>query len=463
MNIFNRRQRQSLDQLVEEYSYKGLSRRVFLQRAMSAGLTASAAGALLAACGGSTGSSGGTSSTPTTIDVLNVWGSDEQASFKAVVAPFTEKTKITVNIESTRDLDAVLTTRLRGNNPPDIAILPNPGKVQQFASQNKLKPLDSWLDMGQMKSDYASSWLDLGSLDGKLYALSYKVANKGTVWYSPAQFKAINAETPKTWDDLIKLSDTIAGKGKYPWSMGVESAAASGWPASDWVAQIYLEQSGPDLYDQWVAHKIPWTHDSIKKAFQMFGQIVGGKHYINGAPQSILATNYEQASYPPFANPPTAYMYYLGDFAAGFITGQYKNAKPGTDFNFFPFPTINPQYQGAITGGADLVTAMKDNGAVSQFIKYLATAEAQTIWVKRGGFTSVNKQVDLTAYPNPVAQASAKMLTDAAIFRFGAGDMMPSQVQQAFWKGTLAFIGDQKQLDSILSGIESTAQSAYTS
>ena len=120
------------------------------------------------------------------------------------------------------------------------------------------------------------------------------------------------------------------------------------------------------------------------------------------------------------------------------------------------------QYQGAVTGGADLVVAMKDNDAVRQFVKYLATADAQTIWVKRGGFTSVNKSVDVTTYPNPIAQDSAKMLTSAPIFRFGAGDLMPSQVQTAFWKGTLAFIADQKQLDSILSTIESTAQSAYT-
>jgi len=133
------------------------------------------------------------------------------------------------------------------------------------------------------------------------------------------------------------------------------------------------------------------------------------------------------------------------------------------DFDFFPFPTIDSQYQGAVTGGADLVVAMKDNSAVSQFVKYLATADAQSIWVKRGGFTSANKMVDLTAYPNSVAQASAKMLTSATTFRFGAGDMMPPAVQQSFWKGALTFISDQKQLDSVLSGIESTALSAYTS
>jgi alpha-glucoside transport system substrate-binding protein len=354
-----------------------------------------------------------------------------------------------------------LTTRLRGNNPPDIAILPNPAKMQELASQRKLTPLDSMLDMNQVQSDYAKGWIDLGTYQGKLYAIFYKAANKATVWYSPNQFQSNNYQIPATWQDMINLSNTIASSGKYPWSMGVESGAASGWPATDWIAEIYSNQSGPDMYDKWVTHKIPWTDASIKSAFQMFGSIAGGQHYINGAPQSILATNFQPASYGPFKTPPDSYMYYLGDFTEGFITSQFKNLKPKTDFNFFPFPTINSQYQGIVTVGADVVVAMKDTSAVRQLVKYLSTADAQTIWVKRGGFTSVNKSVDLSAYPDPVAQASAKMLTSATNVKFGAGDLMPPAVQTAFWKGMLSFIQNQSQLDSVLNNIESTAQSAY--
>jgi alpha-glucoside transport system substrate-binding protein len=461
MSVFDRQQRKKLDELVEDFTQHRVSRREFLQRTMAVGLSASAATSLLVACGGNPSNGGGSTSTPQTVDVLNVWGGEEQASFKAVVAPFTSRTGIQINVESTRDLDAVLTTRIRGNDPPDIAILPNPAKMQQLASQHKLIALDSFLDMNTMHSYYSSSWLDLGSYNGSLYALFYKAANKGTVWYNPKQFQALGLQTPSTWQDLITLSNQIASKGKYPWSMGVSSAAASGWPAADWIAEIYLNQSGPAMYDQWWKHQIPWTDPSVKHAFQMFGQIVGGKHYINGAPQSILATGFQPASYLPFENPPGAYMYYLGDFTAGFITSQSGSALPGTDFDFFPFPTINSQYQGAVTGGADVVVVMKDNSAVRQLVQYLAAPDAQVIWIKRGGFTSPNKLVDLSAYPDPVAKASAQMLASAPFFRFGADDLMPPPVETAFWKATLTFIQDQSQLDNILNQLESTAQQAY--
>ena len=230
---------------------------------------------------------------------------------------------------------------------------------------------------------------------------STKQPTKGRFWYNPTQFKTLGTQLPATWSDLIALSDKIASSGKYPWSMGVESGAASGWPAADWVAEIYLNQSGPELYDQWVAHKISWTHPSIKSAFQSFGQIVGGKHYINGAPKSVLATGFHNASYAPFTFPPQSCMYYLGDLRQGL--SRVNSPTPNQELTLISllFPTINTQYQGAVTGGADVIVAMKDTEAVRKLITYLATADAQTIWVKRGGFTSPNKSVNLTAYPEP--------------------------------------------------------------
>ena len=455
-------QEAAIDDLVTDFQKHGLSRRAFIQRAVALGLSLSAVSALLAACGSSTsGSSNLPKNTTKTLNLLTTWGGEEQDSFKAVVAPFTQSTGIKVNITATRDVNAQLTILLRGNNPPDIAIMPNPGKMQELAAQHKLLAFDSFMDMNQIHNDYASSWTDLGSYNGKLYAIFFKAANKGTVWYNPAQFQSNNYTTPASWQDMITLSNNIASSGKYPWSMGVESGAASGWPSADWVAQIFANQAGPDQYDKWVNHTIPWTDASVKNAFQYFGQIAHGNHYINGAPQSILATNFQPASFLPFESPPKAYLFYLGDFTEGFITTQFPNAKPETDFNFFPFPTINDQYKGAITVGADVVVAMRDGDSIHQLVKYLATADAQEIWVKRGGFTAVNKNVPVSDYPDAVAQASVTMLTSAPIVKYGAGDLMPAQVQTAFWKGLLDYIQDASKLDSVLSTIESTAVSAY--
>ncbi len=465
MAIFDRRSRQELDQLVEEYvTTNNINRRAFLKRATAAGLSVSSASALLAACGGTNPTTGGNAASKVNaIDALVEWSGSELDSYNAINQAFTNKTKIKVNVESTRDLPAILNTRVRANNPPDICGMPTLSTFHQLAGQKKLIPLDSYFNMSDYQQNYAKAWQDLSSYNGHIYAVLPKANSKGTIWYNPTEFQKVGGTVPKTWQDLISLSDKIANSGKYPWAMGVESQAASGWPAADWIDQIYLAQNGPDLYEQWIAHKIPWTHSSVKQAFQMFGQIAHGNHYINGAPNSILATGFQDASFMPYSNPPKAYMYYLGDFAAGFITVQYKALQPGTGFNFFPFPTLDPKYTGAVTGGADLMAALKDNDGTRQYTQFVASAEAQAIWVKRGGATSANKAVALSDYPNDVARATAQQLTGAGFFKVGADDQMPLVVENAFWKATLAYIGDAKQLDSALSTVEGVAQQAYQS
>lgn len=463
MPIYDRQKRAQLDQLVEDFAvHSKLSRREFFQRAGMIGLSVSAAGALLDACGGTTPAS---SNVPkvTSIDVLTEYTTTELAAFNAINAAFTKKTGVKVNVESTRDLPTVLSTRVQGGDPPDVAGMPTLTKFQQFAQQGKLVKLDSYFDMNQLKKDYSQGWIDFGSVGGHYYAVFPKANSKGTIWYSPKTFQAENLSIPKTWDDLISLSNSLASKGKYPWAMGVESGASSGWPASDWIDQIYLNLNGPDMYDKWVAHQIPWTDASVKKAFQMFGQIVHGNHYINGAPQAVLATNFQDASYLPYDNPPKAYMYYLGDFAETFITSQFKNIQAGTDFSFFPFPTINTKYAGAVTGGADIMAAFKDNTGTRQYMQFISSAEGQSIWPPLGGATSVNKSVPLSLYKDTIAKASAQQLTSASVFRVGADDLMPQAQENAYWAGTLTYIGDPTKLDSVLSSLESAAQQNYSS
>jgi alpha-glucoside transport system substrate-binding protein len=94
---------------------------------------------------------------------------------------------------------------------------------------------------------------------------------------------------------------------------------------------------------------------------------------------------------------------------------------------------------------------------------YMASAEAQTVWVQTQVGVSVNNAVGQSAYPNPVAYRASQSLKMASSFKFGADDLMPSAMENAYWGGVLSYIQHPSQLDSILASLESTAMSAYTS
>jgi len=390
--------------------------------------------------------------------MIHQWVSGgEPESFLAVVSPWEELNGGKVNDEGTRDILDILTIRVAGGNPPDMAVLAAPGTMEEFARDGKLVALDSFLDMNRIRSEYSQAWIDMGTVDGKLYAIPYKAANKSTVWYNPKVFQANGLEEPQTWEELIAISDHLAAAGPSPWSMGVESGGTSGWPGTDWIGQVLLSESGPEVYDQWVNHEIPWTDSRVKSAWEKFGQIALTTGYVYENADYALSTNFEPASLLPFESPPKAAMYFLGSFVQGFIEEKFPDLTIEQDYSFFPFPYIDPQYEGAVTGGADLLVMFNNTEASRSLMEYLVTAEAQEIWVSRGGFTSPNKLVSESSYPDVLAAKVAEQLSHAEIFRFDADDMWGGDLQAAFFQGVLDYLADPASLDTILGDIEAVA------
>ena len=414
----------------------------------------------VAACGGGGSSSAGT------VHVIAVWSGAEQASFLAVVKPFEDQTGIKVSYESTRDEDAILTSRVAAGNPPDLAAAPSPQLLSQFAKQGKVIALNDAVDMTALQSSTAKSWITLGEPlnDGKLYQIFAWAAVKGLIWYSPKNFQAKGYSVPTSFDQLTNLQAQIKSSGTTPWCVTVESGAASGWPASDWLKEIVLSQAGPDVYDKWVAGTQKWTSPEIKQAWQTFGQILGpNDSNTYGGKQYILATNFGDVGNPMFQNPPKCYMLNQASFITTFFTSANPSLQAGTDFNFFPLPDINTQYAGAHVVAGDSFSMFKDTPQARKLIQYLTTAKAQDIWVKRGGKLAVNKDVPLTDYPDVLSKESAQIIVNTQIAKYDATDNMPADMRTAAWKGLLDFIGDQGKLDSILANLDKVQATAYHS
>src|SRR5438093_666257 len=421
---------------------------------------------VLAACGQGAQPSGSPSGSPGasgklggSVNVIGVWADNELDAWNAMVKPFQDQTGVKVNFEGTRDLNTVLATRVQAGNPPELAGLPGPGQMLEFAKAGKLIALDNILDMTQMKAQYADAFLKFGQSDGKQVGIFIKAALKGPIWYNPKQFSAKSYTVPKTWDELTALSKKIADSGTTPWCIGLESAAASGWPGTDWIEDILIRQAGPDVYDKWVNGTQKWTSAEIKAAFTTFGAIVNDPKMTFGGKNTVLTTNFGDSGNGLFKNPPQCYMHHQASFITDFFVKGTPGIKVGDDFNFFMTPDINSQYAGAVTGAGDLFGMFKDTPQSRSLIKYLTTPEAQSIWTKRGGALSANKNV--TDYPDKISSDSAKALTAAKVFRFDGSDLMPKEMNDSFWTAILDYVKDPSKLDSILANLDTVQTRAY--
>ena len=173
----------------------------------------------------------------------------------------------------------------------------------------------------------------------------------GLIWYDPKTVGDLSALAPPTsWDALQQLITTTRPRPPRRGASGVESGAASGWPGTDWIEDLVLRQAGPDVYNHWWQGKTKWSDPAIKTAFQTFGDVVANELRRRQRRQrdQLRATRATRCSRPrPAASSCTRR-------ASSPASAASRRPRAGTDYNFFPFPDINPQYTGAVEGAGDL-------------------------------------------------------------------------------------------------------------
>ena len=86
-----------------------------------------------------------------------------------------------------------------------------------------------------------------------------------------------------------------------------------------------------------------------------------------------------------------------------------------------------------VTSAGDLFGMFNDTPAAQSLISYLVTAEAQQIWVERGGACRRTRRFRRMRIRTSRA-AVRRGLTTAETVRFDASDMMPAEMGAAFWR-----------------------------
>jgi alpha-glucoside transport system substrate-binding protein len=60
----------------------------------------------------------------------------------------------------------------------------------------------------------------------------------------------------------------------------------------------------------------------------------------------------------------------------------------------------------------------------------------------------------VTAYPDTISRRAAALLSGAEVFRFDASDLMPADLNSAFWQAVLRYTADPASLDDVLAELE---------
>ena len=366
---------------------------------------------------------------------------------------FTTCTGVTVKNTADKNFEQQIVVQAKSGNAPDIGIVPQPGLLATLVNTGKVvKPSDQ--AMANITKFWAPTISKYGIVNGTMYAVPVRRQRQvvGLVLAEDVRGQELHA-CPETWDQMVQLSDKIAAdpSGVKPWCAGVESGVATGWTATDWLEEVVLRQAGPDVYDQWIAHKVKFSDPAIAKALATVGSIWKNPKYVNGGigdVNSIAKTAFADAGLPIQTG--KCYMMQQASFYELNFKNNPKISPTGDIFAFYE-PAMGNTFGKPVESAGSLTTAFSSQPQVQAFQYYMSTAHYANDRARQSAWISANKGLALASVTDPIQQLSVKILQDpSAVTKFDASDQMPAAVGSgAEWSQLTAWITGQSDATTL--------------
>ena len=423
------------------------------RRQFLAGAGAIGAAALMSGCvtssssGGSTSQSGG----GTVSLQSNLSSPQAKSAMEDLVAAFNKrgKVKASLNTVASETFRTQLPTYLTSANPPDLLTW-YPGSVADaYAKKDLLLDVsDIWTKPELSGYSDALKKLCTSSAGQKVFVpASYYWWG---MFYKKSNFAKWGVQEPKTWDEFLALCDTLKGKGVAP--IGIGAGGGTAWVASAWFDYLDIRINGAQYHRDLLAGKHRFDDPEVHKIFDKWAEVLP---YFD---PNGTALAFQDATTALLNN--RTGMMLIGTF---FADAAPKNQLD--DIDFFQFPIIDPKVPVVEEGPTDgyfasARTHHKDE--VKELMSYLATAEAQEIYLKGSSGTSLPTNPNAKDSGTALVKKGRALIESAAdvtqFFNRDSSDALQPTADTALTK----FLAKPKEIGSILTTWQRDAQKIWS-
>ncbi|HSM67667.1 MAG TPA: ABC transporter substrate-binding protein [Ilumatobacteraceae bacterium] len=374
------------------------------------------------------------------LEIFGPYREVEADNFAASLSEFEEATGIEVRYTGSADFVRDLRQRVEsGISAPDIAIVPQPGLVEELIDNRALVAFDE-TTRSAVRTAFSDEALAALSVDGGRFSAPFRQSVKSLVWYRPAVFEQYRWSVPETLDELSELVDEIQTDDPTiaPWCFSTEAGSATGWAATDWVEDLVLRRAGPEFYDEWAAGERRFGDPAVTAALAEFDALVIAAGRSTGGLPTILQTAVSDGSAPLFGDRPACAMYKQASFAESWFP---DGALAEGDVDFFVLPGVEAGEPAPLVIGEDLLVQFSDDPAVHRLMTHLVSPDGAREWAARGGFFNARSDVDPDTYFHPGDRRFAVLIGDERILRPDASDAMPPAIgSDLVWREITAWI-----------------------
>ncbi|GGQ02493.1 hypothetical protein GCM10010266_27260 [Streptomyces griseomycini] len=345
------------------------------------------------------------------VTILGTWTAKQAEQFETVLRDF----GVPFRYQGTAAQREVLLSKVQSGEPPDIVIMPGIGELAEYADQKLLKPLNGLYD----PQEYGAPWKSTGSSSEHVYWVPVKADLKSIVWYRRGH------EPPGAPAPLRS------------WCIGMGDDGASGWPGTDWIEDLVLQQHGPDVYEKWALGADGtqwWRSGPVRTAWEAWAGLL---RQDREAARDALLTDHRGAPDGNgllFDGRDGCALEHQGSFATSFYKDDARHARLTDSAPLLPGGGSRVRAR-EVTG--DFAALFSDRPQARALIRRLASEEGQQKWADRADVFSANPRVKPRG--GAVEREIARRL-GAGPRCLDASDVMAPAVRDAFYEAVLLTI-----------------------
>lgn len=371
-------------------------------------------------------------------------------TFAAVVKEFQAQNpdiKVNLNTNAHEEFKKSVRVWLASDNPPDVLTWFAGNRAMFFIEKGLILDItDVWKDAGLFEK-WPKAFQSISFKDGKAYFMPDQYY-WWAVYYRKSIFQKYNLAEPKTWEEFLKVCETLKANKVTPITIGTKAP----WTAAAWFDYLNMRVNGPDFHMGLMLGSEKYTDPKLLETFKYWRQLIDKGYFLDNA------ASYAWQEAVQFMVKGEAAMYLMGQFILDSVPAETK-----ADMDFFQFPVINPAVkigEDAPADGYMIPAKAKNPAAAKKFLKFLASKASQEMFVKKTGRVSASSELPLEIYPAPTQKGIQMMQKVDALAQFYDRDSKPEMADKGM-NGFMEFWYKPDTIKQILERLEKERDRIY--
>jgi glucose/mannose transport system substrate-binding protein len=315
--------------------------------------------------------------------------------------PTTQIINATVAGGAGSNAKAVLETRMKGGNPPDsFQVHAGHELIDSWVVAGKMEPITFVFKDNGWLNAFPRDLIDIISWKGEIYSVPVNIHRSNVLWYNRKIFSENGLKPPATFDQLLKVCESLANKGVTPLALGDNGI----WTSMHLLESIFLATMGPARYKGLWTGATPWDGGELRTALSRFAALL---RFVN--------TDHATLSWDAAAQyviDGKCAMTVMGDWAEGYF--KAKGLTPGKEFGWVTFPGTKGSFM-MLSDSFGLPRGAPDRDAAVKWLTVAASREGQDAFNPKKGSIPSRTDCDRSLYDAYLQSAMDSFRTDTIV------------------------------------------------